>query len=191
MLPNILSRLDFRCAIMNDINLIAKKKEIYQRTKEKVKVFKIISIIFLFLVLALSISIFLLKLNSPITSLKREEKMLPSNAGEIKQKIAKIDILNERLSRITDVLANRPDFQSVINYTIENSSNITMDSVSISKKNLSINLSSSSLNSLNMFINKMVELSSEKKIFGKIIMGGLTLDQKSQIYSVSLTADLL
>ncbi len=68
---------------------------------------------------------------------------------------------------------------------------IVIFSFSIDKANLQMTVASSSLTTLNTFIERLLELTGEKKVFTKLTLNSLSLDTKTNRYSLSIEGNLL
>lgn len=182
---------------MNEINLISKKREAILRSKGIVKIFRAAAMVSLFLVFISSVGIFLLKLNSPLPALKREETALLSSLSSLKQRMAKFIILNDRLKNISSILSKRSDFDKKLDALVKiddltgTLQNIRITSLDMGKKNISVTISSESLYSINVFIDNLVAMSSNKQVFKIITLENVTADQKSGRYFSSIDIQFL
>lgn len=177
---------------MSEINLLLKKRVEDSGSKKPLKILRFISISSLVLTLVFSVVIFFIKINSPLPSLKEEEKRLLATLSSKKQQVAKIAILTDRLKTISGILSQRLDFDGFVNsLEAQALSNIAIKAVTVDKKTVSFRVSSPSLNSLNILIENLAIMVSNKKTFGKIILKELTADPALDEYSFSVDADLL
>lgn len=181
----------WECEIMTDINLLSGQKEKLLESKRAVKLFRIISVGCLLFVLVLSVGIFFIKTSSPLSSLQNQEKMFLSEFDSSKQKVAKLYVLSDRLKNIDGILSKRSNFDKTIDALIKQSpEGLQIDSLSLSKKTVLMTIYSSSLNSINTFIDNLMVLTRDKKLFKKITLENLSTDMKATRYSFSIKADL-
>ncbi|RJQ37111.1 hypothetical protein C4559_03975 [Candidatus Microgenomates bacterium] len=176
---------------MKEINLISKRKEDFLKSKKVLKTLYTLSIACLFVTFICSVGIFLLKLSSPLPGLKAEEEELVNNISLAKQKLTKIVVLDERLKNVSGLLAKKSDIDSTIDIITAQAKDVKITVLDIQKKKLSISSSSQSLNSIDLFLNSLVAISSDKKKFSKVTLNNLNTDFKSGKYTFSLDIDLL
>lgn len=167
-----------------DINLAGKGSDLPK--KERVEKVRLISFASLFIVAVLSILVFLVNLRFSTSTVKKQETQVSQNLSSYNQTIAKISLLNSRLSDISSILAGRADYSQNLE-TIINSlgSNSTVTSYRVQGKVLIISVSSSSLLDLNDFLNKTLALSSVTDV--KLTQ----LGSESSAFSMTLEVDLL
>lgn len=177
---------------MSEINLISKKRAEDLGSKKILGLLRLASITSLVLTSVFSVGIFFIKINSPLPSLKEEEKRLLTNLSSSKQQVAKIAILTDRLKTISGILSQRLDFDGLVNsLEAQAPQNIAIKAVTVDKKTVSFEVSSPSLNSLNILIENLAIMVSNKKMFGKITLRELTADPSLGEYAFSIDADLL
>lgn len=167
-----------------DINLAGKGSDLPK--KERVEKIRLISFASLFIIAVLSVLVFLVNLRLSTTSVKKQETQVSQNLTNYNQTIAKISLLNTRLSDISSILARRTDYsqnvEKIINFL---SSNSTVVSYQEQGKVLTISISSKSLLDLNDFLNKTLALSSVSDV--KLTQ----LSSASGAFSMTLEVDLL
>lgn len=177
---------------MSEINLLFKKRVEDLESKKILRILRLASIISLVLVCVFSVGIFFIKISSPLPSLKEEERRLLANLSSSKQEVAKIAILNDRLETMSGILSQRLDFDGLVNsLEVQVPSSIRIKALTVNKTTVSFIVSSSSLNSLNILIENLAIMVSNKKMFGAITLKELTADPSLDEYSFSVDASLL
>lgn len=177
---------------MNEINLISKKKEDLLRKKKIINGLRIISVVFLSLIVLSSIVVFFLRFTSPLDSLKKEESKLLTEISSSKQKMAKLLVASEKLKSISEIISQRPNFDKTIDTVLKEApQNLQVSSLTIDKKNVVLTVSSQSLFSINTFMDNLINLYLNKKIFEKITLNNLSADQVLGKYSLTIEGNLL
>ncbi|QQG40690.1 MAG: hypothetical protein HYV37_04000 [Candidatus Levyibacteriota bacterium] len=177
---------------MNDkINLLKGSKAKRFRQEKILKIIRISSVVSLTLVVLTSLIFFFLKFRLGVESLKEKENAAISQITAVSKKAGKLLYAESRIKDISDILKKRSTFDGVITETVNViPSNITVQSLNLDKKNLSMTITSSSLLSIDKLLNGFENLSENKKIFAKITLEGLTVDPKTGKYTISLTGNL-
>lgn len=174
-----------------DINLLSKRKSNFTKNKKLAGFFRLASIILLVITVFSSLAIFFLKSNSNLTSLEKEEKAVYGELTRLNQKVAKLLLIERKIKDISTIIEKRPKFDEKINLiTKDMPNNVSVASLTVDQKNLSVTLSSSSIYFLNLYLDSFLS-SANKKVFSKVTLDSLTLDNKSGRYFLSLKADLL
>lgn len=177
---------------MNDINLLPEKQASSGKTRRILRIFKGASIIFLGLLTLCAFVVFILKLQSPLPALKNEENALVTELDKSKEKTAKFFLLHNRLQNVQEILAKREDYSANMSEIFKRMpEGIFVDSLSITKSEILFTVSSSSLFSLDTFINDLVDATINKEIFQKITLKSLSLNQKTGKYFLSLEGLIL
>lgn len=177
---------------MNSINLLPKKGAQSILYKKYLKILRFSSYGVIGFVLIAALATFFLHLSSPIPALVKQEQEVLGKLNSGKAKVARLTVLHERLKEIESILKER----SVIELALEDvagkvPSNTTVTSFSIDKEDVNIVISSSSLTAIDEFLKAMVDLSGDKKLFKKVTLNGVTLDQANARYGFSIQGDLL
>jgi len=176
---------------MNEINLLRPKKEGLGGLKNAQNILRILSLVLLFLTFFSSIVLFLLKLNSPLSSAKKEEDSILLRLSSLKSKMAQFLIIEERLTNISEIIAKRPYWNKTIEMLEkEKPQDVSINMLSLNKKNLSLTVSSYSLLSLDELLNNLIKITLNKKVFTNLILNSMTLDKNSGKYTFSIVANL-
>lgn len=175
-----------------DINLVPGKRKIALEQKKLVARLRLFSIILLALTVFSSVLLFFLKLQSTLPSLQREKNMLLTNLTLLSQKSAKLLLMKNRLNEVAIIEKKRQRLDELIGSVLEGVPvGVSLGSLNIDKKTVLITASSSSLSSVNIFLDRLVDKVVKGKIFSKITLDGLSVDSKANRYIIALTLELL
>lgn len=175
-----------------NINLLPSKTKKASSHKRLLLIFRAAAIFSLAAVLLMSLSLFLIKMRSPLNNLMLEEQSLLSSFSKIHSKTAKYILVSERLDGASEIISQRPDFYKKIDSVLtEIPQGVSVSSISLEKKNVSFNISSSSLQSLGVLLERLVFLLDNNTLFGKVTVGGFNTDFTTGVYSASVKAEFL
>ncbi len=178
----------------DDINLIPKQKKESAVAKKNVSTFRIVATIFVVVIAVLSVGVFLLRITSPLNSLKKQENDLLSSLVAMKDKTVEYSLLSNKIKDISDIVTGRPDLQDAIETLQEQiPADIVIGSVSIDStgKTFKVDLSTGSLTSVDTLLNNMEVLTAKKSLVKKVVLDGFVSNPVSGSYTFSLSADLL
>lgn len=177
---------------MNDINLLPEKQASNQRTRRILRIFKGSAIISLGLLALCALVVFIVKLSSPLPALQNQENALILELDKSKEKTAKFFLLHNRLLNIQKILSMREDYSVTMQEVFKRMpEGIFVDSLSVTKSEILFTVSSTSLFSLDVFINNLVDATVKKEVFQKITLKNLSLDQRTGKYFLSLEGVVL
>ena len=177
---------------MSEINLLPKERFGSSRSKETVKVVRLISFVSFGTVFIFSLIVFFIQAKSPLPLLKENEKSLTTQLTSMKTRLAKFMILQDRVNSISSALSQRPDIDSRIDaITKDIPSDITFSSVAIANDAISVGVSSPSLSSLDSFLNKLVDQAKTGKLFTKVTLNDFSYDSLANAYTMLVGASLL
>lgn len=175
-----------------DINLLSNIGKNFIRNKKLLLFFRITAISLLIIVSVSSITLFIFKWQSPLGDLKKEENRILSNMSQVSPKTVKYLFINDRLNNISNIISQRTDFEKKINILLsEVPQGVSVDSVSIDKKTLSVSFSSSSLYSMGLLIDNLTLMINNNRLLSKVIISGVGEDVLNGNYSLSAKAELL
>ncbi len=153
---------------------------------------KLLSFIFLFLVGLSSIIAFFLSKQFSLASLQEQQKQIQQRIYPLRKKEAKLFIVNNRLKGISDILKTRSNYYATSNGILQKVvSDVSLVRLTLDSKKVSLTASSQSLLSVNNFIDALTGMAKQKEIISSLILGSISLNEKTSQYSVSLEADLL
>jgi len=175
----------------NNINLLPKVKRKVQ-TDKYLQTYRIVAVVILSSTLIISVGLFLLSLDPTLSTLKKQENFTNSSLYSKQVKIGKYLFVKDRLKKTQELLNKRSSFDATL-FAIQNqiTNDISVDTLSISKKKFILSISSASLESINAFVDKITNIMYAKKIFANIRIDSLTDDEKANKYYLSMESDLL
>jgi hypothetical protein len=176
----------------NEVNLIANKKK---SSAEKEKIIKIVSFsayISLGVIIICAVVLFLLNQDPGFTELSKKEKATVAALSLQNQKIAKFLVIKSRLKEITGIINSRTSYDATISTLAQGMpSGISVDAFALTKQEVSMVVSSSSLTAINTYLSFMVDLLNSKKILKSISLNGVTADPKNNRYTLILSGKFL
>ncbi len=177
---------------MNDsINLVTADTRENLKRKKRTYVLRIISIVFLVFVGLVSIILFILNSSLSLSSVKKQEVATIQSISLQKDKLAKFNLLNDRLKSIKDVLKDRKNYTNTLNVLLDQiPQGVGTSSLNIEKSDVTLTINAVSLLPINKFLNNVIELSSKKKVIKDMVIESLSIDSKTGIYSLSIKAKL-
>lgn len=173
-----------------DINLAGVGPAISAKNKKLVRLRRG-SLAFIVMVGALSVILFVLNLFSPLNSIKKEQDGLLASITASQEKAVKIAIVNERASSISKIYKERPDYTNVLDLAVRNiSEGVTTSGLNIDESSVTITVSSSSLLSLNNFLNSLIDDASQNSQVKSVSMESLSASDISTFYLMSVKINL-
>lgn len=177
---------------MNEINLLRSQESEKKQPQKLERMLRLTSVILLSVVGLSSVTLFILNATSPVSSLQKEEATLLSQLTAYQNQFNKYLIIQDRLKNISGILSKRTNYNETINNLLEKvPQNVIVGSLSIDGNKVQMSVSSSSLSAINIFIDNTVELATDKKMFNRLTMNGLSFDVERGQYLLTLQADLL
>lgn len=158
-----------------DINLLySKKQQSINDLTVRVKIFRWLALGTLFLVGVVSIILFVLLIASPLPQLKSTEQSLTTSLTQSHEKLLKQTLLSGRLGDISLITTKRShygdDLEGLRN-ELPAGSEIT--AFSVEKKDMSITVTSQSLQDLETYFDKLKKLTLGKKILSRAYLTSL------------------
>jgi Tfp pilus assembly protein PilN len=176
----------------NEINLIASRRKASITKGKSVLFVRNIAISCLIFVIVLSISLFFYSRNPRLLLLERQEQTAVRGISFAQQKIVSLLLTENRLSDIHSLLSKRDTFETTLSDIVRTlPQGVSVDSLSINQKAISITVSSLSLTSLNTFLDDITAETANKHIFKKLTVNSLIADLQVGRYILSLQGDPL
>lgn len=175
------------------INLLKTEKKIsVSPASAKVYVARLIAIIILFGISAISIILFLLILLSPLPNLQNQEKNLLATAANSHPDMAKLVFIKDRVKSSQTIINNRQHFDQSLGLIQKRmTSDLQITELSMNKGKLAVTVASTSLSSLNDFLNKLADAVDTKQDFSKITLTNYLADETGNKYSVTVEVVML
>ena len=161
-----------------------------QTEKKRLQLLRYLSLGVMSIVIVASAALFFLILTSPLPGLRREENETAQQLQSLQTKSAKIFLLRERLGEITTVLSKRPLFDELLErIRSELPPDVTVAGIDTNSESLTITISSQSLQSLHMFIERIMTLRDEK-VFESVTLSKVSYDEEEPEYVVTISSTL-
>lgn len=174
------------------INLVQGENKESLQDKKRVLVLRYISIIFLSFVALLSILLFFLNNRISPEAVKNQENATLQKLSLIKDRSAKLDLLNDRLRNITNILVTRKKYSSTLSSILgQLPAGTAITGFTIDKSGIVMTATSNSLLSLDQFLNNITKIGLTEHILKDVTIEGLSIDKTSGTYSLSLKANSL
>lgn len=172
----------------SDINLI--KKESGVILAERIKPLRMFAITIASLVVLLSVTFFIITRQESLGSIKAEQNSLFQNISFLKDKAAKLNFLNDRVRNIESIIRVRKNYINTVSIILDGMpSDVLSTSLTLDKENILLTVYSSSLSSVNKFLNNTIEVTQEKHLLRDLIIESLTAQNRQ--YLLTLKAKLL
>jgi Tfp pilus assembly protein PilN len=176
---------------MNEnINFLRNKKSQVKKNQAEI-ILRVCAIGTLFLVAFAAVGMFVLRTQSKLSALEQEENQLQKNLSLIQDRTIKFILVQDRIKSISQTLKTRSSISPVVEKIMTQiPKDVILTDLSIDKKKVIINISSSSLASLNIYTNTLSKTENASILFRSVVMDSLTFDGKSR-YSMQINAELL
>ena len=167
-----------------DINLLGKKKKhIGGFQYSKLRLLRLVAVSLLFVVATFSVIIFLLIALSPLPQLKKQEEQALFTLSQFHQDMGKVAYVNERTDAITKLLSQRKQFDKKLDaIQTQIPEGVTVDALSVTANNMSLTVSSNSVEQIDIFINNLLRAVQEKRDFSKVTLTSLSIDNQRNLF---------
>ena len=173
------------------INLLIKKDEEALRREKRVKVLNILAAISLLLVGVSSVIVFLMIQLVDLKPIKTQQEDVLRKINLLSQKQAKLYILNNRVDKIEEILKDRKDLSHASGVLFSKiPSRVSVESLEINAKSLSLTVSSPSLSSIGELIDNLAGMVKEKEIINSLTINSLVFDVGSNSYNLIVKGDI-
>jgi len=175
----------------DSINLISPKNEQLGNEQKRLRIVRMSALAIMFLVAAIAVLIFVINLTLPISSIKRNEEITLANIAALHKKLVQYYFVGDRVNHLTNVIARRnkvPDIVDALLAVVP--ADLSINSMQVDVKKISLIMSGGSLISMNRFIDDVTMLGQQKNIIKNISVQQLSLDVKNSKYSISIQADI-
>lgn len=175
------------------INLLGAEKQIsVKKASRKIKLVRTVAIGLLFGVSGLSIVLFLLIALSPLPSLQKQEQNALNTLVQYHPDVAKLFLVKERIKASELILATRSNFDQTLNKITEKiPGNATITGLTMNTDEISVTVTSTSLASLDTFLNSLVAATEAKEYFSKVILTKFLTNPGNSTYSLTVRVETL
>jgi hypothetical protein len=172
------------------INLVSPKNEQLEKEQNRLKIARISAFVIMLCVAGIAVLVFVINLTLPLNAIKHNEDITLSNISTLQKKLTQYSLVEDRVNHVSNIIGQRqklPDVVGVLVNTVP--SDLSVNSIQVDSKNISLDISGSSLTSMNELIDNIIMLSQQQKMIKNVVMQQLSLDVKSSRYSISIQAN--
>lgn len=177
----------------NNINLLGHKdQKVVPRASQKLKLLRVIAVLLLFGISTAAVMLYILIYFSALPAAQEREQAALATLSQSHAEMQKIALIQDRLNGIQMVLAQRTQYEKVIE-SLQNKMPpiLKVYEVNISKKNATITVTSTSLDALETFINNLVDAAGTKREYSQVTLNSIVSDDTTGIFSLTVSMALL
>lgn len=176
----------------NYINLVQSKDEERLKEKKRVRILNLIAASVLTVTVLCAITVFIISSQFSLASIKRDQNTAIYGMSQLKDKAGKLIMVNDRLKGISDVMEKRKDYSTASNSLLKYiPKGVSVKVFSLNKDTFGMTVSSSSLASIDTFLDSLIELSAQKRIISNLVMDGIIVNTKNGQYMLSISGLIL
>ncbi len=176
----------------NNINLLkANETTKVSKLTRTQRILRIIAVSLLFVVSSASMIILVLIILSPLPALREEEQNARLTLENAHADLAKLIVVKERADSINNIILNRKYYGQSLEKIFSKTAGVSVGSMDIKSKTISMTLSSSSLLLLDNFLIDMVETVEQKDGFTKMNVVSITTAEGSAEYEMEIILEML
>lgn len=174
-----------------NINLLLPKDDESLKRKRKARVLNVSAIMFVFATVLMSIVVFLLiQAVSPV-SIKEEQEDILRKLSQFQGRQAKLLAVNNKIESISEILEKRKDLHLVTSAILSKiPNNLSIDSLEIDGKTVSMTVQSASLFSIGELINNLTDMVRKKEILSSLTLSSLAFNESKKNYQATVKAEL-
>ena len=174
------------------INLVSNRNEQVERELLILKIVRVVSVSLLITISVVAISAFILSTQISLSKIKEEENTTLSQISALHEKLTTYYLTKDRLTNISSILTTRKDYVKPITAILEKvPEDLSLEGISIEKEIFTINISGTSLISMNKLIDDISALGKQNKVLANVKLQSLSLDVKSGKYFVLMKGEAL
>jgi Tfp pilus assembly protein PilN len=175
----------------SDINLISPKNESSLIEKKRLKILRTISYVIAGLVVLFALLIFAVNATFSTSKVKKQQEEAVAQLLMLKDKSAKLYIINNRIVTITKIINDRNNSKKLEDLIKVVPNDVKINNINFDDEGISLTLSSTSLLPLDKVINKYIDKASKREIIKTFSIGSLSMNKKSGSYLLTVKADFL
>jgi|SRR3989344_1846720 len=176
----------------NDINLLLRTKTDQTKKSKLSHLLRLTSVVSIAAVLLTSFILYILSRQLSLEPIKVRQNAVINNINFLKNKQAKLIVINAKLDDVSQIMTKRPRFDSDIQTILPKvPSGVASRSLTLGKQRLTFRVESNSLKNINDFINNFAQMAKSKSLIKDLTLGGIGLDPTSGNYSLSVEAEKL
>lgn len=173
------------------INLLGAEQQISAKMgigSRKLKILRTVAVWLLFGISGASIALFLFIALSPLPSVQQEEQNVLATLAKYHPDIAKFLFVNDRIKGSQMILAKRSNYDQIldkIKKKMPEDSSIT--GITMNSDEIAVTVTSSSLASLDTFLNNLIAATEAKEDFSKVTMTRFFSNEDSKDFSLTVS----
>lgn len=174
----------------NEINLLPPKK-VQGKSNRQARTLRMVSVGLLLLVTTISVGVFFLTLFSPLPGLKKEEADASAKLDAYQKKAVAYLVTHQRLADIGSYIQKRYKYpQSLSDMQSTGNDQITFTGIKLTEKDVTLMVSSPSLQSINSVLNDITRKSEEEKLYSNFTVSSLDYTGETNEYALGLNVTL-
>lgn len=174
-----------------NINLVSPKNEQLEKDQNRLKNARILAFAVMLVVAVVAVLVFIINLTLPINSIKQSEQATLANIATLHKKLVQYALVEDRANHLSNIISKRQKLPNLVNLILATvPGDLSVNSTEISAKNVALIVSGSSLASMNKLIDNITVLGQQKNVLKNLVVQQLSLDVKSNKYSISIQADI-
>jgi len=159
---------------------------------KKLQLLRLVAISLLFIISAVSIILFILVALSPLPELKRQEQSLRTTLAQSHTEMGKLALVDERVTSIDKLMQQKKSFHQTIDLLQSKmSGDVTVKSLRVDKNMIILTVSSKSLQSLDNFLNGLVQSVQNKQGFSQVTLSDLSSQNVDSVYTLTVNLVML
>lgn len=176
----------------SSINLISTRSDDLDTKLKRLRITRIIAVICLIFVAVSAVGVFILTAQVPLASIKKDEAATLNDISYLHDKSAKLYLANDRINNIQNIISKRKNYSDTMSKILGiMPAGVNIDALTIDDKSLILSVSSTSLTSIEGFLNSYVNMANNGKVINSVSVDNLVLNPKIGRYGVSLKALIL
>lgn len=178
--------------MQKEINLLPQKKIGIFDSEMTLNIFRAVAVISMIIVASSFLGVIILGKKYSVDSITSQQADVRMQLGKFKQQINNQLVLIDRVNKIQSILKTRSlltDNVSLIQKQLPG--DVIITSFQITKADLNLTLSSTSLTSLKTFIDSLTGLVQKKSLLKKLTITDVVADTTKGTYSVNIAGTLL
>lgn len=165
------------------VNLLPHKTVANRKGTVTILYIRFVSILLVFFLFLSALALFFINTVFSPEAEKKQESIILTNFTSVNSRMVKLFLLRDRLKDIQTIISKRISFDKILDeIRFQVPQNVTIDSLKIDRKEVTLFASSSSLSSLNIFLDNFVEMTNRKKLFRSILLKEIGFDGKNKFF---------
>lgn len=185
----------------SNINFLTVKKKEKGKDRKGLLIVRIAAVCCLLVIGVLSVSAFYLSRRVSLDSAKKNEASFLDTMAHLRSREAKLLLIKSRINDISEIIsrreqvkgkekAERVNYEKLVkSFKDKIPEGMIVNTLSVEETSVVLNLSSDSLESVDLLIDSLSALG-QKKIISSLILDSLSLSEDKNRYSILLTATL-